>query len=163
MKPHNMKLIFPTTLLLLFSLSMSAQSPVIQELRKVMTARDTQFKSLKKEMVSESAKDGVKLFSSIIADSPISKAVILETNTEGAIYLINFDITAMDDLKLQMFMTIVQQYMDEINAMVKSGNFSGREFVDDGSNVTELTDADGKVAAQYISNASTHMVMVFGK
>jgi hypothetical protein len=139
----------------------SAQSPAVLDFREFIKAIPTNFKTLEKEYLKES--DGYKVYSSTKEDLFFSTNLITRHPTDGTAYLLRYNIKDLDAGILKMFMMIAQQYMDEINAMVKTGNYTGRDFKDGESDVTELKDLEGNLIMQYISDKETHMLAFFGK
>ena len=151
------------TALIIFSIGkISAQSPIINDFRKIVTERTTGFKSLQKELLQENVEKQVKIYNSSIGQSSICKALITNSEKEGATFLLIYNLESMDAMKIQIFNNMAQQYITELNDMVKSGNYKGRDYNDGEDSITEVTDLDGKVVAQYVSNTLDHMILVFG-
>jgi len=157
------KAIWVVAFLFFYSGVTLAQSPVINEFRQIISQRDTHFKSLQKEILQDQPDKGLKIYSSLIGESAISKSVIAQSTAEGASYMIGYNIESMNEMKLRIFSLLVDQYMAELNEMVKSGNYKGRDFQNNGESITELTDLSGSVVAQYISNPTDHLLIIFGK
>ena len=157
------KLLWVVAFLFCYSGLVFAQSPAIEEFRQIISQRDTQFKGLQKEMLQEQPDKGLKIYSSLLGESGISKSVIAQSTSEGATYMIGYNIESMDEMKLRIFSLLVNQYMAELNDMVKSGNYKGRDFQNEGESITELTDLSGSVVTQYISSPTDHLLIVFGK
>jgi len=157
------KTLFTAIILLLSLGNMAAQSPAIQEFRQIVAARQSQFKNLQGDLLQDSPDKGLQIYASTIGESPISRSLITQHTVEGATYLINYNVEAMDAMKLRLFTMLVEQYMAELNAMVASGNYKGRDYESNGETITELTDMEDNLVAQYISSSTNHLLMVFGK
>jgi hypothetical protein len=157
------KLAFTIIALLLFVYGAQAQSLAIKEFRQIIAARDSQFKPLQKTLLREIPEDGMQIYASTIEDSPISKALIVQTKDKVGTYMISYNVDNMEIETMGLFMQLVEQYVLELNAMAKTGNYKGRDYNDNGDSITELTDMDGNVVAQYVSNKSNHLIMVYGK
>jgi hypothetical protein len=65
-------------------------------------------------------------------------------------------------MMLKMFTIISGQYITELNEMVVSGNYTGKDYTENGESTTEIKDLQGNTVAQYISNSTEHLVVVFG-
>ena len=151
------------TAFIIFSIGkISAQSPLINDFRKIITERSTGFKSLQQDLLQDNTEKQVKIYSPSIGNSAICKAFITQSAANGATFLLVYNVEAMDAMSLKIFNNMAQQYITELNDMVKSGNYKGRDYNDGADSITEVTDLDGKVVAQYVSNSADHMILVFG-
>lgn len=155
------KLYFIATLCFL-SATTFAQSDAILNFREVVKEIPNQFDKLKKDLLRDDTEKNFKLYSSTIEDMPISKTIISVSPKDGHIYLVTFNIEQMDAMMLRIFTTISQQYITEINEMVKSGNYKGRDYESNGESITELTDAKGDLVFQYISSSKEHVLIFYG-
>ncbi len=140
----------------------SAQSPLINEFRTIVAERATGFKNLQKELLQENVEKQVKIYNSSIGQSSICRALITNSQQEGATFLLIYNVETMDGMMIKLFTNMAQQYVTELNDMVKSGQYKGRDYNDGADSITEVTDLDGKVVAQYVSNSADHMILVFG-
>ena len=156
-----MKKLILTTILLVSTLSISAQSDAVLQFRQIVNDIPNHFDNLKKDLLEDNAEKKIKLFSSKIEDMPISKNFISVSETNGHIYLMSFNVENMLGMKLKLFNIIMQDYLKEINDMVKTGNYTGRDFNSNGEDYTELTDKNGNVTLQYISNPKEHLILFF--
>ena len=60
-------------------------------------------------------------------------------------------------------MNMVNQYLDELNAMVQSGQYTGKDYTDsNGNGVTELKNLNNDIVVQYVSNDTHHYLYFFG-
>ena len=151
------------TALIIFSIGkISAQSPIINDFRKIITERTNGFKSLQQDLLQDNTEKKVKIYNPSVGQSSICKAFITQSETHGATFILVYNVESMDAMKLQIFNNMAQQYITELNDMVKSGNYKGRDYNDGEDSITEVTDLDGKVVAQYVSNTLDHMILVFG-
>jgi hypothetical protein len=115
---------------------MVAQSEVILQFRQVINDIPNQFDNLKKDLLQDNAEKSSKLYSSKIEDMPISKTLISVTPKDGHVYLVTFNVERMDAMMLRLFTSISQQYITEVNEMVKSGNYTGRDYESNGESIT---------------------------
>lgn len=68
----------------------------------------------------------------------------------------------MDAMMLRLFTSISQQYITEVNEMVKSGNYTGRDYESNGESINELKDTKCELIFQYISSAKEHVLVFYG-
>lgn len=155
------KLYFIVTLLFL-STATFAQSDAILNFRQVVKEIPNQFDNLKKDLLQDNTEKNYKLYSSKIEDMPISKTVISISPKDGHVYIVTFNVEQMDRMMFQIFSSISQQYINELNEMVKSGNYKGRDYNSNGENITELTDAKDQLVLQYISSGKEHLLIFYG-
>jgi hypothetical protein len=156
------KLILSTVVTFLFAVSALAQTPVIKDFRAIVKDIPNQFDNLKKELLQDNTEKNYKIYSSTIADLPISKTLITITQTDGPVYIITFKTETMDAMMLRLFTMIAQQYMKEINEMVATGNYKGRDYKSNGEDITELTDNNGVKVLEYISAPKEHLLLFYG-
>lgn len=63
---------------------------------------------------------------------------------------------------MTMVMTIVDQFIDELNVMIQSGNYTGRDYKDAQSmDITEKKDKKGNRILEYGSDKETQNVYIF--
>ena len=156
------KLILSAVLTILISASALAQTPVIKDFRTVVKDIPNQFANLKKDILQDNKDKNYKIYSSTIPDLAISKTLITVTQAEGPAYIITFKTETMDTMMLRLFTMIAQQYMKEINEMVATGNYKGRDYKSNGEDITELTDNNGVKVLEYISSPKEHVIIFFG-
>jgi hypothetical protein len=78
------------------------------------------------------------------------------------VFLCSYDFEDMTALTNAITYTPI--LLDELNKMHQSGNYRGRDFkTDDGSNVTELTDAQGNYVMEIESNSKAMVVRLYAK
>lgn len=142
--------------------NLSAQSPIIKEFREIVKDIPNQFNTIQKELLQDNTEKNYKIYSSTIEDSAISRAMISKSLADGAVYVIRFDVQSLDGMMLKMFTIISGQYITELNDMVASGNYTGKDYQNNGETTTEIKDLQGNVVVQYISNSTEHLIMVFG-
>lgn len=146
-----------------FSLqTISAQSPIIKQFREIIKDAPNQFNTIQKELLQDNKEKNYQVYSSTIEDTAISKAVISKSLADGAVYVIRFDVQSLDGMMLKMFTIISGQYITELNEMVASGNYTGKDYQNNGESTTQLKDLQGNTVVQYISNEKEHLVVVFG-
>ena len=138
----------------------TAQSQIINDFRKIVAERTTAFKNLQGELLQDNVEKGVKIYSTSIGNSVICKAFITQSNTFGGTFLLVYNIEEMDAMKLTIFNNMASQYITELNDMVKTGNYKGRDYNEGSDSVTEIKDLNDNVVVKYVSNDTQHMIMV---
>jgi hypothetical protein len=156
------KIILIITFFLGIITTISAQSPVIKQFREIIKDAPNQFNTIQKELLQDNKEKNYKIYSSTIDDTAISKSVISKSLADGAVYVIRFDVQNLDGMMLKMFTIISGQYITELNEMVASGNYTGKDYNENGESTTQLKDLQGNTVVQYISNSSEHLVVIFG-
>lgn len=154
------KALFIIALVIFNFAKISAQSPIINDFRKIVAERTTAFKNLQGELLQDNVEKGVKIYSTTIGNSVICKAFITHSNTLGGTFIMVFNVQEMDVMKLKIFTNMAQQYIAELNDMVKTGNYKGRDYNEESNTITEITDLSGNVVVKYVSNDKEHMIMV---
>lgn len=149
--------------ILLFVVTLAnAQSPIIQEFRNILADAPNKFESFKVDKLSENTEKNYQYYSSNIKELPFSTTrIVSKPNNEQSIYLIKYNVKNLDGMMLNIFTNISTQYMTEINDMVKSGKYTGRDLKDGTDGVTEILDLNGKHIVDYISNADDHYIYVY--
>lgn len=140
----------------------TAQSPIIKQFREIVKDAPNQFANFQKDLLRDNPEKQNKLYTSTIEDTAISRNFISQTEGKNGVYFIKFDVTKLDGMMLNMFLVISKQYITEINEMQKSGLYTGKDYQENGENITELKDLKGNVAVEYISNEKEHLVMIYG-
>ena len=160
-----MKNLFQKTIFLCLFLAVSiarGQSPIIEDFRNIIKNIPANFDVLKKEMTEENKDKNYKLFTTTLADLPICDNFIFESPVEGTFLVLSYKVKNMDVMMMKIFNTMVPQYMNEINEMIKTGNYKGEDFEENGKSITEVTDLNGKIILQYRSNSEEHRIMFYG-
>ena len=67
-----------------------------------------------------------------------------------------------NDMSFKLKTMLMGQYITELNAMVKTGKYKGSDLVQDGNNVTRITDLDGNRVIDLQSTSSNFFVIVYG-
>lgn len=138
-----------------------SQTPIIQDFRKIIAEAPSHFNTLQTDLFQEN--DGYKFYHSSIEASPISTVYIQTSEEEVPIYVIDFNVEAMSAQMIGLFMNMVEQYIDEINEMVKSGQYTGEDFnTEDGRSITEIRNLNNDIVVQYLSNSTNHSIYFFG-
>lgn len=163
MKQYIMKKIFLILFVVFAFTKGTAQSPIIKQFRDIVKDAPNQFTTFQKDLLSDNPEKHNKLYNSTIDDTAISRNFITKTEGQNGVYVIRFDVANLDGMMLKMFLMISEQYINELNEMEKSGAYTGRDYQENGENITELKDLKGNVAVEYISTASEHLLMVYGK
>lgn len=156
------KIILTIAIFLVTFTTISAQSPIIKQFREIIKDAPNQFNTIQKELLQDNKEKNYQVYSSTIEDTAISKAVISKSLADGAVYVIRFDVQSLDGMMLKMFTIISGQYITELNEMVSSGNYTGKDYQNNGETTTEIKDLQGNTVVQYISNVNEHLVLIFG-
>jgi uncharacterized protein YxeA len=151
-----------TIIVLLITTISFAQTPIIKQFREVVKDAPNQFINFQKDLLKDNPEKHNKLYNSKIENTAISSNFISQTEGRGGVYITRFDVANLDGIMLKMFTLISGQYVTELNEMVKSGNYIGRDYQENGESITELKDLKGNLAVEYISNEKEHLVMVYG-
>lgn len=65
--------------------------------------------------------------------------------------------------KAAEMMPIVEQYMDELNKMVKTGNFTGKDYKSNtGLDITDVKDNEGNLVLRYTSSHEFQRIYLYG-
>jgi hypothetical protein len=109
-----------------------------------------------------------------IDEDTTSKSIYYETKkpTEAAetfivhqasgqnMYVINYDGKGDKIIKL---ITIVDKYIDELNNMAKTGNYTGEDYKSkSGKDVTDIKDKAGNLVLRYASDKETQSIYLYG-
>jgi hypothetical protein len=157
-----MKKIFLILLVFFAFAKATAQSPIIKQFREVVKDAPNQFLNFQKDLISDNPEKKNKLYNSKIENTAISSNFISQTQGKNGVYIIRFDVSNLDAMMAKMMIAISGQYITELNEMQKSGVYTGRDYQENGENITELKDLKGNLAAEYISSPTEHLVMIYG-
>ena len=138
--------------------------PVVKELRAIMEESPTGFASYKGELLQKDESSGAAFYnSSHTPEVSIAGHVLVENPADKlSFYMIRYNTKDMDAMTLRLMMIMAQQYLDEMNAMVKSGKYVGRDYkMDNGMDVTEIKDKEGRMILDYRSDSDNQMLIVY--
>ena len=138
-----------------------SQSPIVKDFRKIIADAPSQFNNLQADLFQENG--GNKFYHSTMEKSPIASAYIqVPPNQELPMYIIDYNVSKMSSQMIGMFTLMVNQYLDELNEMVKSGQYQGTDYTTaDGRSVTELKNMNNDLVVQYVSDATYHNLYFF--
>lgn len=151
-----------TTIVFFITVISFAQSPIIKQFREVVKDTPNQFKNFQKDLLNDNPEKHNKLYNSTIEDTAISRNYISQTEGKNGVYIIRFDVANLDGMLLKMMLAISGQYIAELNEMEKSGIYTGRDYQENGENITQLKDSKGNLAVEYISSEKEHLVLIYG-
>ena len=157
-----------TLIILLITLAIvnaKAQSTehLISDLHILLSSAKTNFIDDMGEKYNENAASKTEYYNTKYATSGAKSLISkkLTDNTYTYIYAILYD-TKGADAALKM-MPVTDAYIDELNVMVQSGNYTGRDYKDeDGFDVTEINDKAGKHILDYFSNKEHQNIYIYG-
>lgn len=148
-------------------LSVYAQdaAPIVKELREVIGGAASSFQSFRGEQIEADSTNGIVYYKSAHKPEASNAGHFLIENikTKHRFYLIRYELKSMDVMQLRIMTVMAQKYMDELNAMVKTGKYTGRDYKNaEGADVTEIKDAAGNNVVDYQSSAEQQMLIVYG-
>ncbi|BAU52436.1 hypothetical protein [Mucilaginibacter gotjawali] len=144
-----------------FGLSAQAQTeaPVITELHQLLQSAKSNFtneigKKVEEDTVTQNVYYEAKK-PAVAAD-----AFILHVKAGQNMFILNYDATGD---KLTALIPIVGQYIDELNKMVKTGDYTGNDYNNEkGKAVTDIHDKDGNLVLRYTSDKVSQTVYLYG-
>ena len=139
----------------------TAQSPIIKQFREVIKDAPNHFSAFQNELLVDNTEKRSKVYNSKVEDNAISQNFIVKTEGKTSTYIVKFDVTKIDDMMMKLFLIIAQQYITELNDMVKSGAYTGKDYREGEDNVTEIKDLNGKTVVKYVSDSKEHYVIVY--
>ena len=75
-------------------------------------------------------------------------------------FILNYDATGD---KLTSLIPIVEAYLDEMNKMVKTGEYTGNDYKNEkGKAVTDVHDKAGNLILRYTSDTASQTVYLYG-
>ncbi len=166
--PPTMKALFVTLAICLAAchkIQAQTPAPIITELREIVADAGTGFRSYRGDVIEHDSSSGVIYYKSthIPQASTAAHYLIENAKTGSRFYRIRYDVKAMDGMQLRIMKAMAQKYIEEINAMLNSGAFDGRDYKnEDGADVTELKDKRGENIIDYQSDADQQVIIVYG-
>lgn len=161
------KFILLLTLTLTFAIPIFAQepAPVIKELRSIIADAGTGFQSFIGDADGRDEASATTFYKlKIEPQISISQGFFLEKEaTKHRTFILRYNVKDLDIMMLKIMLIIAQKYVDEMNAMVKTGAYTGRDYEKtDGTTVTEIKDLNGANIVDYQSNKDQHIILVYG-
>lgn len=145
-----------------------AQSPIIQEFRELIKSGQTNFTGEMGEKTQENPENKIVFYKTKRQrDIAVIQSFIIHQTTENSnIYVIKYSLKDAEPKMLKLLTMLVQQYVEELNLMVKSGGYTGRNYKRDNGtevfNVTEINDKAGNHILDFESNEDTKNIFLFG-
>ncbi len=153
------------SLLLLFgAFGAKAQeaSPVIKELRALVESGKTNFKSEVGAFIKTDEASKISLYKTK-KETTSATTLLMQSTDKQRVYLIKYDLKAMSPEMVGLMSVIVDQYINELNAMVKTGLYTGKDGTDsDGLDVTQMYDLAGNHVLDYKSTKDMQSIMLYG-
>ncbi len=140
-------------------------APIIKELRSIVADAGTGFQSFLGEKDGRDEASGTTFYkANKEPQASISQLFIMEKEaTKHRTAILRYNVNDLDAMMLKLMMIMAQKYVDEMNAMVKSGAYTGRDYEkEDGTTVTEINDLKGNHVMDYQSTKDQHMILVYG-
>ncbi|MDR3694600.1 hypothetical protein [Mucilaginibacter sp.] len=147
--------------LVTFGISVHAQTeaPVITELHQLLQSAKSNFaneigKKVEEDTLTQNVYYEAKK-PAVAAD-----AFILHVKAGQNMFVLNYDATGE---KLTALIPIVDQYINELNKMVKTGDYTGEDYNNaKGKAVTDIHDKDGNLVLRYTSDKASQTVYLYG-
>ena len=161
----NLILLLTLTLTLSTPIFAQEPAPVIKELRSIIADAGTGFQSFIGDADGRDEASATTFYKlKIEPQISISQGFFLEKEiTKHRTFILRYNVKDLDIMMLKIMMVIAQKYVDEMNAMVKSGSYTGRDYEKtDGTTVTEIKDLNGVNIVDYQSNKDQHIILVYG-
>jgi len=138
-------------------------APVIRELRALIESGKTNFQKDVGVLADIDTASGIGIYKTR-KPSPGATTVILQSVEGGKrIYMIRYDTKTMSTDSLIVMNQIVNLYIDELNAMIKSGLYTGSDTTDDyGMAVTIMKDLAGNHILDYKSDKTMQAIYLYG-
>ncbi|WP_295672733.1 hypothetical protein [uncultured Mucilaginibacter sp.] len=141
------------------SVQAQTEAPVITELHLLLKNAKNNFvndvgKKVEEDTVTKNIYYETK--NPVVAADPF----ILHLGTGQNIFILNYDATGD---KLTALIPIVDQYIDELNKMVKTSDYTGNDYKNEkGKAVTDIHDKDGNLVLRYTSDKASQTVYLYG-
>ena len=160
-----MKKIIVILLITLTIIKIKAQTTdhLISDLRVLISSAKTNFADDMGEKLSENTASKTVFYNTKYATSGAKSLISkkLTGNTYTYIYAILYDLKDAD--AVSRMIPVTDAYIDELNVMVQSGNYAGRDYKDeDGYDVTEINDKAGNHILDYFSNKEHQNIYIYG-
>ncbi|MEO6522088.1 MAG: hypothetical protein ABIN91_10450 [Mucilaginibacter sp.] len=151
--------IFLPFLLISFYTKAQAVAPVVVQLRELLVSAKTNFAAdLGKKIQDDAASNS---YYETKKTSEAAETVIIHKAASGQnMYMIILSNKADDVPKVIL---LVDQYMDELNRMIKTGNYIGEDRKDsNGKDITEVKDKAGNIVLRYASDKASQIIYLYG-
>ena len=141
-----------------------APSPAVAQIRQLIKSAKTDFKDDMGTLIQEDKDTKISYYETKKPTAGAQTFIYSSSNPDVTpMYVINYDVKAMDTSMLGLLMVIVNQYIDELNVMVKSGNYTGKDYKDaNGMGVTDIKDKGGNYILRYQSNSEKQNIYIYG-
>jgi len=141
------------------SVQAQTEAPVITELHLLLkNAKNNFANDVGKKVEEDTATRNIyyETKNRVVAADPF----ILHLGSGQNIFILNYDATGD---KLTALIPIVDQYIDELNKMVKTGDYTGNDYKNEkGKAVTDIHDKDGNLVLRYTSDKASQTVYLYG-
>ncbi len=137
-------------------------SPVIKELRALVESGKTNFKNEIGPFIKTDEASKISLYKTK-KETTAATTLIMQSQDKQCVYMIRYDMKDMNADMVGLMAVIVDQYINELNAMVKTGNYTGKDATDsDGLDVTQLYDLAGNHVLDYKSTKEIQSIYLYG-
>ena len=146
------------------SYAQTTPSPAVQKLRELIESAKTGFRDDTGDLIRQDKTKKINYYKTTKATAAAQTFIYKSTTDDPApVYVITYNLKDMETTMMTMVMTIVDQYIDELNIMVQSGNYVGRDYKDaQGMDITEVKDKKGNHILDYGSDKETQNIYIFG-
>ena len=140
-------------------------SPVITELREIIADAPTGFQSLVGDVDLKDKATSLTIYKTKKpSDISLKETFVMEADASGRrTYIIRYNLANAEALMLRIMLITTKKYVEEMNVMVKSGNYTYEESKKaDGTNVTVIKNLQGKAILSYQSSPTQQLIMIHG-
>lgn len=130
--------------LLCVAVLVSAQDAELFKFRKVIASADSHFEKIKSKKYD--AKNGRFFYKTKIKHTGVKAAYIAQSTTDTNYYIV-YEWNTVNSQIYKKQQALLNQYTEELDRMVQSGNYVAEVYDDEdsNSNVTRITDKKGKL------------------
>lgn len=155
------KILLLLTLILIAQLHANAQTeaPAITKLHALLKSAKSNFvEDLDKKIDEDTAAHTIYYEAKVPVTG--AESFFVHQPTGQNMMVITYD--AKGDKAVEV-MPIVDQYINELNKMVKSGNYTGEDYKSKtGMDVTDVKDKEGNVVLRYTSSRELQRIYLYG-
>lgn len=140
-------------------------APVITELREIIADAPNGFQSLVGDVDLKDKASAQTIYKTKTPSGiSVKEMFVMEDDASGRrTFIIRYNLADVADMMLRIMLVTTKKYVEEMNVMVKSGNYTYEESTKpDGTNVTVIKNLKGKAVMSYHSSKTQQLVMVHG-
>ena len=154
-------------ILLIFAISFfiipakaQTELPVITDLHSLLNSAKSNFKDDIANKIQDDPATG-NVFYETKRTISLAQTSIIQMKSGQNMYMIFYNVTDDNIAKMPL---IVDLYMDELNKMVKTGNYTGEDSKGkSGNDITDIRDKDGNLVLRYSSTTKSQKIFIYGR